>query len=71
MYTGFVNKVHQQFLMWCIWRERNARTFEEGERNIVALRLHFFRTLFDWLSATDLYSSIFFLEFFDHCSFQL
>ena len=29
-------------LMWCIWRERNARTFEEGERNIMALKLCFF-----------------------------
>ena len=34
-------------------------------------KFFFFRTLFDWLSATDLYSSISFLEFFDHCSFWL
>ncbi len=47
------------------------RTFEDCERNILSLKLCFFRTLFDWMSATDLFSSMSFIEFFDHCSFQL
>jgi hypothetical protein len=51
-------------MVWCIWRERNARTFEDCEQNVLALKMCFFRTLFDWMSATALFSSISFLEFF-------
>ena len=58
-------------LMWCIWRERNARTFEDCKQNILSLKLCFFCTLFDWISATELFSSLSFIEFFYHCSFQL
>ena len=37
-------------LMWCIWRERNNRRFEDSERTIVDLKLFFFKTLSDWMS---------------------
>ena len=53
-------------LMWCLWRERNARTFEDCERNIVDLKLLFFRSLYEWIRATGLFSSSF-IEFFDLC----
>jgi hypothetical protein len=43
-------------LMWCLWRERNARTFEDCERNVLDLKLKNFRTLFDWMSANGLFS---------------
>ena len=32
-------------LMWCIWRERNNRCFEDFERTIADLKLFFFKTL--------------------------
>ena len=58
-------------LMWCLWKERNARIFEDGERNVLELKLLFFRTLFDWMTATRLFSSLSYLEFFDLCSIPL
>ena len=57
-------------LLWCLWRERNSRIFEDGDRNILDLRLQFLRTLFDWMSATGLFSTHTFLEFLDHCHFR-
>ena len=38
-------------LMWCLWRERNSRCFEDSERSIPDLKLFFFRIFLDWLSA--------------------
>jgi hypothetical protein len=32
-------------LMWCLWRERNARTFEGCELSVVELKLQFYRSL--------------------------
>ena len=52
-------------LMWCLWRERNARTFEDSEQNIVDLKLLFYRSLYEWMRATSLFSFTSFLEFFD------
>ena len=57
-------------LMWCLWRERNSRIFEDGERSILDLRLQFLRTLFDWMSASRLFSFHTFLDFLDHCHFR-
>ena len=39
-------------LLWCLWRERNSRIFEDCDRSTLDLRLQFLRTLFDWMSAT-------------------
>ena len=56
-------------LMWCLWRERNARTFEGCELSVVELKLQFYRYLFDWLSATGLFSFSNLLDLIDYCSF--
>jgi hypothetical protein len=55
-------------LMWCLWRERNVHTFEDCKQNVLALKLQFLQTLFDWMIATDLFSFSFFLDFIDSCS---
>ena len=55
-------------VMWCLWRERNERTFEGCEQNISELKTLLFRTLFDWMAATSLFTFSNFLEFFDYCS---
>uniref|UniRef100_A0A2N9IS02 Reverse transcriptase zinc-binding domain-containing protein n=1 Tax=Fagus sylvatica TaxID=28930 RepID=A0A2N9IS02_FAGSY len=34
-------------IMWCLWRERNARTFEDCELSVVELKLRFYRSLLD------------------------
>ena len=36
-------------VMWCLWRERNVRLFEDCERSVSALKLLFFQTLYDWV----------------------
>ena len=51
-HSGIWNAV-PHCLMWCIWRERNLRTFEESETSIADLKLLFFQTLFEWLQATN------------------
>ena len=35
-------------LLWCIWRERNARSFEGCERSLLEIKSFFLRTLLDW-----------------------
>ena len=37
-------------LMWCIWKERNGRCFEDIEHSMPDIKLLFFRTLLDWFS---------------------
>ena len=41
-------------IMWCIWRERNARTFNGEESSISALKFLFLQTLYEWLRASIL-----------------
>lgn len=35
-------------LMWCIWRERNARCFEGCERSLLKIKSFFLHTLLVW-----------------------
>ena len=56
-------------LMWCLWRERNSRYFEDNERSIPNLKLFFFRTILDWLVALRNQSFSSFLDFLDSCNF--
>ena len=37
-------------LMWLVWKERNARTFEDIERSIDMVKNLMARTLFEWSS---------------------
>jgi hypothetical protein len=39
------------YLIWCLWRERNNRNFENRERTIVELKSLFFNTLYHWTTA--------------------
>jgi hypothetical protein len=56
-------------IMWCLWRERNARTFEDCELSVVELKLHFYRSLLDWMSATGLFRLSNMLDLIDYCYF--
>ena len=58
-------------LMWCLWREKNSECFEDNERSIPDLKLFFFRTLLDCLSALRNKSFSSFLDFLDSCNFVL
>ena len=44
-------------LMWCLWRERNRRTFEDVDSSDDQLSASFSGTLFDWSRAWELTSS--------------
>ena len=35
-------------LLWCIWRERNARSFEGCERSMLEIKSFFLHNLLDW-----------------------
>ena len=55
-------------VLWCLWRERNARTFEGCKTSIVDLKLHFYRLLLDWLSVTGLFNFTNVIDLIDSCS---
>jgi len=38
-------------LLWCIWRERNARLFEDVETSVVELRKRLLNTLYIWIAS--------------------
>jgi hypothetical protein len=50
--------------MWCIWRERNNRSFEDSERIVAELKALFFHTLFQWIIAYDCFHISSFHDFF-------
>jgi hypothetical protein len=54
-------------LMWCIWRERNDRSFEDSERMVVKLKAFFFNTLFQWMVAYKCFHISSFHDFFCRC----
>jgi hypothetical protein len=37
------------YLIWCIWREQNARTFEDCEASVVELKNIMFKPLYTWI----------------------
>ena len=55
-------------LMWCLWRERNMRSFEDTELGIPDVKLIFFRTLYDWILALGLFSFSSLQDFLDSCN---
>jgi hypothetical protein len=55
--AGNIWKMIPHCLMWCLWCERNTRTFNGEETSIPALKFRFIQTLFEWLKASDLISS--------------
>ena len=67
--NGYIWFMVPHCLLWCLWRERNTRCFEDKERSISDLNLFFFRTLMDWLAALWNQSFPSFLDFLDSCNF--
>ena len=67
--NGDIWMVVPHCLMWCIWKERNSRCFEDNERSMLDLKFLFFRTLLDWFSVrrNQHFSSI--LDLLDLCNF--
>ena len=52
-------------LFWCVWKERNRRTFKDEDLSEQGLKDLFFRTLFEWTKDSlelDFPSMLIFLE---------
>ena len=58
-----------QCLMWCIWRERNARSFEGCEQKTLELKSNFLKTLLEWMVASRKFSFSNLFDFIVHCNF--
>ena len=67
--VGKIWKMLLHCIMWCLWCERNARTFNGEETSIPALKFMFFQTMFDWLKASSLISSDSVSDMLMLCSF--
>jgi hypothetical protein len=50
-------------LLWCIWRERNARLFEDVETPMVELRKRLLNTLYSWIVPHHSLSVFTFVDF--------
>lgn len=46
-------------IMWCLWQERNARSFERCEWSILDFKAFFFCTLLDWSVAFHSFSLVY------------
>ena len=55
-------------LMWCLWRERNARSFEDREIGLAELKRLFLQTLYNWRVAWNTMHVSTFSEFLNFCS---
>jgi hypothetical protein len=58
-------------LMWCIWRERNMRSFEGVEQTLLSLKNNFLKTLFEWAGVSGCLPCESFLDFLDLCSIRV
>ena len=55
-------------LLWCNWRERNARSFEGRKRSILEFKSFFFFTLLKWCLVLPSFSCLSLPVLFDHCN---
>jgi len=55
-------------LMWTVWREWNARCFEDLERSEDELKNILVKSLFKWTDAFNIYSFSNFSHFVEFCS---
>ena len=54
-------------IFWCIWWERNSRSFEGVERNMLEIKGTVLRILMDWSNASGTMSFSSVLDFLDFC----
>ncbi len=66
--SGTIWRAVPDCLMWCLWRERNSRTFSGEENSVPALKYSFLQTLYKWLKASNLISSYSVADMLDSCS---
>ena len=69
--AGKVWKMISHCLMWCLWRERNDRTFNGVEKSIPALKFNFLHTFLYWSKASHLACSSSMSDLVELCSARL
>jgi hypothetical protein len=52
-------------LMWCLWNERNARSFEDGASSLLNLKKLVIKTLYTWRVTLTTLSDCTFSDFLD------
>ena len=62
-------KIIPHCLIWCLWRERNSRHFEDSARTTPELKLFFFHALLYWVVGLGVFSIHSILELIDQCTF--
>jgi hypothetical protein len=55
-------------VMWCLWRERNARNFEDRELGIIKSKKMVLQTLFSWRVLWHSSQVSMLAEFLDLCA---
>ena len=55
-------------VMWCIWRERSARSFEGCEQSLLEIKSFFLHTLLAWSVALSHFSCFSLPVLPDHCN---
>jgi hypothetical protein len=55
-------------LLWCIWRERNARLFEDVETSMVEIRKCLLNMLYLWIASHHCLNGFSYVEFLNLCS---
>jgi exonuclease III len=58
-------------LMWVIWRERNARTFEDLEKQTQELKQCFLSMLLEWVNASDISHFVSLYELINFCQLTM
>ena len=58
-------------ILWVIWRERNAQSFEDTERSVLGLKQFFLNSLFEWANASGHYHFLSIHEMLSSCCFSL
>jgi hypothetical protein len=59
------------FLLWCLWRERNNRSFEDLESTLEEILSSFYLTLYFWTTTYVHPLSFNFVDFLAYFSFYL
>ena len=58
-------------VLWVIWREQNAQSFEDTERTAPGLKQFFLNSLFEWVNASGHYHFLSVYELINFCQFSL
>ena len=69
-WNGHIWTIIPHCLIWCILRKRNSRSFEDTKHSMSNLRLFFFLTLLDWMTAFRNLSFFSIVDLLDLCNFR-